>query len=75
MPSSKLKVNLLSNLFDNLVVFVHTGSEVGVIYQPVAYLVRVLWVVCFDTFNVDITHADYKVSPFQQLFGDTLGTV
>ena len=75
MPSSKSKVNLLSNLFDNLAVFVHAGSKVGIIYQPVAYFVRVLWVVCFDTFDVNITHTDNNIGPFQQLFGYTLGPV
>ena len=75
MRLSKSKVNLLSNLFDNLAVFVHAGSKVGIIYQPVAYFVRVLWVFRCNSFNVDITHADNNIGPFQQFFGDTLGPV
>ena len=51
------------------------GSEVGVFYQPVAYLVGVLGVMLGDVFLVNVAHADDNVCPGKQAFRNTLGAV
>ena len=67
--------NFLFDLFRHGAMFVHTRSKMRIIYQPVAYFVRVLGVVCFNTFNVDVTHADDNVCPGKQVFRNTLRAV
>jgi hypothetical protein len=51
------------------------NSKMWVFYQPVGYFVRVLRVIRFNAFNVNIAHANNAVCPFQQLESQTLGTM
>lgn len=63
------------DLLSNFAMFLGANSKVGVINEPVAYFVGVLWVMLSDEFLVNVAHDDYFVSPRKEFFANALGTM